>query len=250
MKNCLVIGNGWLGNIIKDYLGATMSKLRLESISSVDLSGYDVVINCAGETDVDYCETEKWVAYHNNTEGVKNLAIACEMANVLLMQMSSGCIYDSTMPVYENDIPNPKSWYATTKMIAEQTIFDQHPDTIAVRLRMPISSTPHQRNLLNKLKKYDKVHEVPQSITVVEDMLPKLKELIKERRVGIHHMCNKGTISMAEIKDLMGDKFAIVRKEEIKQKAQRADTVMGNSILPNIHTRIEKIINKWSKLCV
>ena len=52
-------------------------------------------------------------------------------------------------------------------------IFIQHfPTTCTLRVRMPISDDLSHRNFITKIVKYDKVVNVPNSMTCLTEMIP------------------------------------------------------------------------------
>src|SRR3989344_3559479 len=91
----LVCGNGWLGNILKDFLAADMSSLRLKDMGSTIVAQYEVIINCAGKTNIDWCEKNKSEALAVNAIGAGNLARVCEALGKKFVHLSSACIFES-----------------------------------------------------------------------------------------------------------------------------------------------------------
>jgi dTDP-4-dehydrorhamnose reductase len=181
----------------------------------------------------------------------------CKEMKVTFIHFSSACIFDSKEARTEDDTPNPKCFYTQTKAMADKIIQEIYPGAIIIRLRMPASETPHKRNLLNKISKYKLLHQNPNSITILEDFIPRFIKLIEDpRSEGIYHFVNSGTISMAEIGEMIGSKFEVMEKryiDSIQGGAQRVDSVISSNripLLPNIHKRLPEIIKKWRKLCV
>lgn len=99
-------------------------ELNICDINSVNkaLKGMDAVINCAAFTNVDLCETEIENAYKVNSEGVKNLAVACENENALLVHISTDYVFDGSKktPYVEDDATNPQSVYGKSKLAGEE----------------------------------------------------------------------------------------------------------------------------------
>lgn len=100
------------------------AELDICDINSVSkaLKGMDAVINCAAFTNVDLCETEIEAAYKVNSEGVKNLAIACENENALLVHISTDYVFDGNKksPYIEDDATNPQTVYGKSKLSGEE----------------------------------------------------------------------------------------------------------------------------------
>ncbi len=69
------------------------------------------------------CEENKQKAYTVNVEGALNLAMACLKYEKKLIFISTNTLFDGKKGLYnEDDIPNPQSYYAVTKLVAEQAV--------------------------------------------------------------------------------------------------------------------------------
>ena len=81
----------------------------------------DIVIHAAAWTDVDGCELNKKKAYKINSEGTKNVALACRTANAPLIYISTDFVFDGkkNRPYAEADRPNPISVYGGSKYKGE-----------------------------------------------------------------------------------------------------------------------------------
>ena len=84
----------------------------------------DVVINCAGYTDVNKAEDEEDKAYVLNAGLPGILAAAAKEADALLMHISTDYIFDgkSSVPYREDDEPGPLGAYARTKLEGEKAV--------------------------------------------------------------------------------------------------------------------------------
>ena len=84
------------------------------------------VINAAAYTAVDNAESELSKAYAVNKEGAKNLAIACEELNVVLVHISTDYVFDGEKdgPYLDTDKTNPVSVYGASKLAGEREIVE------------------------------------------------------------------------------------------------------------------------------
>jgi dTDP-4-dehydrorhamnose reductase len=83
----------------------------------------DVVINTAAMTNVDACELEKEQCDLLNVKAVGFLVNACNQNDVHLVHLSTDFIFDGTHgPIDENEVPNPLSYYGSSKLLAEQLV--------------------------------------------------------------------------------------------------------------------------------
>jgi dTDP-4-dehydrorhamnose reductase len=84
----------------------------------------DVVINCAGYTDVELCEKNIEEAYKVNAVGVRNLAQAAESIQAKLIQISTDDVFDlmADVPYNEFDEVHPKTIYGKSKCAGERFV--------------------------------------------------------------------------------------------------------------------------------
>ena len=137
----------------------------------------------------------------------------CKKLNIHLTYLGTGCIfkYDTEHPFgeekngfTENSLPNFfGSSYSTVKGFTDQLMkfFD---DTVVlnVRIRMPISDKYNTRNFITKITTYDKICSIPNSMTVLPELLPKVLDMMKKCIIGTINLTNPGLISHDEILDM------------------------------------------------
>eukprot|EP00168_Porphyra_purpurea_P008116 TRINITY_DN20229_c0_g1_i1.p1 TRINITY_DN20229_c0_g1~~TRINITY_DN20229_c0_g1_i1.p1 ORF type:complete len:118 (-),score=8.50 TRINITY_DN20229_c0_g1_i1:235-588(-) len=73
------------------------------------------------------------------------------------------------------------------------------PTTCTLRVRMPISDDLSPRNFVTKIVKYDRVVDVPNSMTVLTELLPVSLIMAERNFTGIYNFCNPGAISHNEV---------------------------------------------------
>ncbi|MDP2929479.1 MAG: sugar nucleotide-binding protein, partial [Candidatus Omnitrophota bacterium] len=83
-----------------------------------------IVIHAAAWTDVDGCELNPKKAYKINSEGTKNVALACKAANATLIYLSTDFVFDGKRknPYKETDKTGPLSIYADSKLKGEAAV--------------------------------------------------------------------------------------------------------------------------------
>lgn len=201
----LITGAGFLGHRLAASLPAsTLSRADIADRAAVETALDSLrpaaVVNCAGKTgrpNVDWCETHQEETYRANVTGTFVLAEECRRRGIYLLQMGSGCIFygDSPRPGgwREEDVANPISFYSRTKYAAD-LVLSQLPGVAVARIRMPIEGTPGPRNLITKLAAYADVIDVENSVTVVDDLIHVVAELVARRADGIFHVTNPGTL--------------------------------------------------------
>ena len=84
----------------------------------------EIAFHLAALTDVDGCEREPEQSYRTNTIGTQNVALACQLANIPLVYISTLSVFDGTKcePYTEFDTPNPQSWYSRAKYEGEKIV--------------------------------------------------------------------------------------------------------------------------------
>ena len=220
----LVFGgkSGWIGQqmvalLQTDGLRVASADSRLDDAASMhaelDLLKPAFVLNCAGLTgrpNVDWCEDHKLEVIRVNVTGTQALIDACFTRNIHITNFATGCIfeYDAAHPIgsgigfTEDDKPNFfASFYSLTKGMVEQTS-RFYPNMLLLRVRMPLSDDLNPRNFITKISKYEKVVNVPNSMTILTDCLPAALSMAKRKLTGVYNFTNPGVISHNQILDL------------------------------------------------
>lgn len=213
---------GWIGQkvvkILKEqnfsvYCGKARLENRFAIEQEIDEIRPDFIINAAGLTgrpNVDWCEDHRQETIRANLIGALTLAdVSCER-QIHLTNFGTGCIYqyDEAHPIgsgigfKEDDPPNfVDSFYSKTKAMLND-LLPEYKNVLNLRLRMPISSDLHPRSFITKIIHYSKVIDVPNSMAVLDDLLPIAVEMTIRRLKGHYNFVNPGTISHNEILSL------------------------------------------------
>ena len=94
-----------------------------------------VVFNCAAFHNVEVCEQEEDRSFAVNARAVKRLAERSSEAGARLVHLSTNYVFDGTRaaPYTEEDLPNPRSIYALSKLAGEYAALAYAPDALVVR---------------------------------------------------------------------------------------------------------------------
>ena len=134
------------------------------------------------------------------------LAILCQKYNIHLTYMGTGCIFtytDDKKLFSEEDTPNFfGSSYSIVKGYTDR-LMKMFNNVLNVRIRMPISSDLSSRNFLMKMLKYEKICSVQNSMTVLDELLPIMCDMLIQKEIGTINLTNPGTIEHSEILDMM-----------------------------------------------
>ncbi len=278
------IGSHIVKELIKNGISFLCSKTRIHDYTNVrkELLLYKPtnVINSAGfatPNNIDF--------YEENVENKSNLILANTAGNIILANLCkefdihyitimSGCIYNSKQTEYnakhmqyttkfkefkEKDEPNfSGSLYSKNRILTEE-LLSVYDNICIVRIRMPISSFMHPKSLINKLLSYREITNLPNSITVLDDCIPRIIDILKENKIGTVNLVNSGSITNAYIcylyKKIVNrrHRFSVVSLEEIENKnidkAKRSNCVLIPSTslgeIPYITTSIINIFKKF-----
>lgn len=214
---------GWIGGLLgkiceKQGIPFEYGKGRLEERAQLLADIQSVkpthVFNAAGVTgrpNVDWCETHKPETIRTNVVGTLTLADVCREHGILMMNYATGCIfeYDEAHPIRsgigfkEEDKPNfTGSFYSKTKSMVEE-LLKEYDNVCTLRVRMPISSDlSNPRNFITKIARYNKVVDIPNSMTILDELLPISVEMAKRNLRGIWNFTNPGVVSHNEILEM------------------------------------------------
>lgn len=225
MKKVLVFGGktGWIGGIMVELLKKEegvevfIAESRMQNREAVEKELDEIkpthVLNAAGITgrpNIDWCEDNKPETMRTNVIGTLNLADLCYIRNIHCTVYATGCIflYDEKHPegsgigFTEEDAPNfDGSFYSQTKGYMEPML-KEYPNVLILRVRMPVSADLIHRNFVTKIVKYEKVVNIPNSMTILDEMLPASLAMAKAGLTGVYNFTNPGVISHNEVLDL------------------------------------------------
>lgn len=225
LTRVLIFGGktGWIGGLMADLIKKEegvelfLAESRIENRADVEKELDTVkpshVLMSAGITgrpNIDWCEDHKAETIRTNVIGTLNIADLCNTKGIHCTVYATGCIfkYDdahalgSGVGFKEEDAPNfAESFYSETKGYMEQML-KCYPTCLILRVRMPISDDLFHRNFITKIVKYERVVNIPNSMTVLHEMLPASLAMAKAGLTGVYNFTNPGVISHNEVLDL------------------------------------------------
>lgn len=204
----LILGKGFIGSKLQEELNAEISDKMILSFEDAEgeIKRFDpeIIINCIGITgkrNVDDCELVKDQTLIANSFVPIILGEAALRRGIRLVHISSGCIYhyDYTCgtAIIEDNVPDFfELFYSRSKIYSEQAlkILSAKYPFLTVRIRIPLDNHPHPKNLLDKLIRYTKVVDIPNSVTYIPDFTKAVKHLIEINAKGIYNVVNKGAL--------------------------------------------------------
>ncbi|EYT59910.1 dTDP-4-dehydrorhamnose reductase [Dietzia sp. UCD-THP] len=141
-------GRGQLGrelSRVADAPGRAELDLTAPDSIAATLDRYapEVVINAAAYTDVDGAEADEAVARAVNTDGVRDLAVACRDRGIRLIHISTDYVFSGAIPegsdpatargLEPTDATEPVTVYGRTKLAGERAALEVYPEMTVVR---------------------------------------------------------------------------------------------------------------------
>mmetsp|Transcript_4112 Transcript_4112/g.5902 ORF Transcript_4112/g.5902 Transcript_4112/m.5902 type:complete len:314 (+) Transcript_4112:116-1057(+) len=225
MTSVLIYGGktGWIGGLMAKLIGETpgikvaLAAARIENreevakeLDEVKPSHVLMAAGITGRPNIDWCEDHKPETIRTNVIGTLNVADLCNVREIHVTVYATGCIfkYDDAHPLgsgkgfTEEDEPNfDGSFYSETKGYMEPML-SCYPNCMILRVRMPVSDDLIHRNFVTKIVKYERVVNIPNSMTILHEMLPASLAMAKKGLTGVYNFTNPGVISHNEVLDL------------------------------------------------
>ncbi len=180
----------------KDLLDITDKNMCLNIISTIKP---DIVINCAGLTNMDSCELNEKDSYSINTLGSLNLAFCCNHFDIPLLYLSTNYVYGNykNTPYEEKNECNPINVYGKTKLAGENLIRTLCNKYFIIRTSWVFGG----ENCI--LKKIINNPTIPiifcsdefTNATYIEDLAYAIKTMLKSHDYGIYNCVNKDSSS-------------------------------------------------------
>ena len=233
MKILIFGGKGWIGKqfieiMKKENLEFTIGKSRVDNQDSLlnEINEYNPthIISFIGRTHgkidnkiystIDYLE-QKGKLYENIKDNLFSpllLSEICKNKNIHFTYLGTGCIfkYDETHPFgkqengfVEESLPNFfGSSYSIVKGFTDRLMKLYNSNTLNLRIRMPITGEENSRNFITKITNYEYICSIPNSMTVLPELLPLVLDMMKNKTVGTINLTNPGLISHNEILEM------------------------------------------------
>lgn len=224
MKIYLVGHKGWIGQMIlkscQEYnIPVVFSDFRGESdelVQDILVKNVTHVFCCLGRTHgtfqgktyttIDYLQNPETLQQNINDNLYVPLRLAnfCDRNKIHFTYLGTGCIYsyDQDKNIFtEEDTPNfHGSNYSIVKGFTNQLMKDTN--ALHLRIRMPITSEKNHRNFITKITSYEKICSIPNSMSVLDELIPLAIHMMKENVVGTFNFTNPGVISHNQILEM------------------------------------------------
>ena len=286
-------GNGWIGGMMCELLSKqnfefVKSNVRVDNknavVEELDRENPTHVMSFIGRTHgnhngtnyttIDFLEQKGRIRENvrDNLFSPLVLAILCSRRNIHFTYLGTGCIfnYDSEHTLTptgvgwtENDTPNFfGSAYSVVKGYTDELMHLFENSVLNLRIRMPIVSQDCPRNFISKIIRYENICSIPNSMTVLDELLPLALEMSLNNQTGTINLVNPGVISHNEILQLYKDNveplfkwknFTMEEQDSIlaaERSNNSLDTKKLEALFPNvrpINIAVTKCLKKWYK---
>jgi dTDP-4-dehydrorhamnose reductase len=214
MRILLIGSTGMLGSDCREVLSENYEIIAPESkeldiiswdrvIETLQEVNPDIILNCAGFSNVDACETEPFKVKKVNVEGPRNLAQGAARFKCKLVHISTDYVFNGKknvpQPYFEDDSTDPVSAYGKSKMDSEVGVRENAPDYAIVR-----TSWLYGRNGANfihsiltnalgkKMKPLKIINDQFGSPTWTLSVALQINELLKHDAKGTFHATSEG----------------------------------------------------------
>jgi 3,5-epimerase/4-reductase len=121
---------------------------------------------------------------------------------------------------------------------------------------MPITCDLSGRNFITKILNYKKICSIPNSMSVLPDLLPTMLDMMKNKELGTYNFTNPGLISHNEIltmyRDIVNNTFKwenfTIEEQNLILDSKRSNNFLDTTKLeskynvPNIKESVKKIL--------
>lgn len=277
---------GWIGS----YVMSILEEMGHEAIGAdsradneVDVEADiarvhpDRVISLIGRTrggdflTIDYLEQKGKLVENmrDNLWAPVVMAFLCQKHKVHFCYLGTGCIFHYDQDAFQLGSENGfketdnanffGSAYSTVKGFTDRMMrlmFES--SALSCRMRMPITPDDSPYNFITKIANYDKVINVPNSMTVLTDLIPKMVKLCEKGVVGTVNFTNPGAISHNQVLQLYQKhvdpgytwgNFSIEEQDKILLGA-RSNNLLDTHRLEELCPDIDNIFVAVEKICI
>ncbi|PYY03568.1 MAG: dTDP-4-dehydrorhamnose reductase, partial [Acidobacteria bacterium] len=170
----------------------------------------DVVISTAAYHKVEECEKQPAFSFAVNAIGPRNLAVACQRHNSVLVHFSTDYVFDGQRrePYTESDLPRPLNVYGVSKLAGEGMIALTWERSFVIRtcgLYGVAGSSGKGGNfvetMLEKARDAEMIRVVNDQVltpTFTGDLAEAVGQLIQAKAYGLYHVSAEGQCSWYE----------------------------------------------------
>ena len=188
------------------------------------------------------------------------LAMLSNKYNIHFTYLGTGCIFDydneHNTGFTEEDVPNFfGSSYSIVKGFTDCIM--KTMNVLNIRIRMPINSECNSRNFIRKITTYEKICSIPNSMSVLPELIPYAIKMMKNCVIGTINLTNPGVISHNEILELYKEivdplfvwKNFTIEEQNCVLSSKRSNNLLNTNKIEKLFHEI-KNIKEAVKMCL
>jgi dTDP-4-dehydrorhamnose reductase len=213
----------------------------------LDQTQPDWVIHCAALALVDACEANPALASQTNTELPHQLAMHVARGGARLVHISTDAVFDGLRGEYtEEDVPNPLSVYARTKLEGEHAVSETDSRAIIARVNLFGWSLSGKRSLaewfFHNLRDKQPVMGFTDVLfcpLLVNDLARVLLKMLEKDLSGLYHAVGGRCLSKYDFGIALANRFGFDRN--LIAPASVLDGGLKAARSPNLTLRTDKL---------
>jgi dTDP-4-dehydrorhamnose reductase len=231
----------------------------------IDEARPDAIIHAAANANIDSCESDPDGARRLNTDLPGELADVCAKHDVQMIHISTDAVFNGTKDgIYtEDDMPNPLSIYAQTKLDGERSVLSINPQAAVARVNFFGWSLSGSRSLseffysnLSTGKRVNGFNDVYFCTMFVGDLAETLIGMLEKGLSGLYHTVGSEALTKYEFGTRIARQFGFnpelvipisveesdltaKRSHNLRLSIHKLSTDLGMAI-PGVSTGIEK----------
>jgi 3,5-epimerase/4-reductase len=274
MKVLLYGKEGWIGEKVYDILlnnghEVVIGTCRAENNKELEAEIIAIrptnIISTIGRTHgtigdtkyttIDYLEQKGKVRENvrDNLFSPLMIAIIAKKYDIHYAYLGTGCIFSYDEEHLYGEEENGFTEYSTPNFFGSSysivkgytdRLMKMFNNVLNVRIRMPITEEIHPRNFITKITTYKKICSIPNSMTVLPELLPIMVAMCNDKVTGTVNLTNPGLITHNEILEMYRE---IVDSEftwenfDIDEQRKILESERSNNYLDT--TRLESLYN-------
>lgn len=183
--------------LIKPELGLENALQYIQSLKC------EVLIHCAANTDVEFCELNKQQCFIDNVLFSELLAVVCQQLNIKLVFISSTGIYGDyqSEPYCEYDDVKATTIHHQSKYLAEKSLQQKLNNVLIIRTGWLFGGPLHSNKnfVVNRINEAENAHDFIESDptqvgnpTYVVDVAERILLLLQDNISGVFNCVNSG----------------------------------------------------------
>ena len=293
MKILIYGSSGWIGeqfikilqNLdIEFYRGKSRVNEKEKLLEEIENISPSHIISFIGRTHgkiqdkifttIDYLEQDGKLSENirDNLFSPLLLADICNKKNIHYSYLGTGCIFkydenhsfgkeenENDAGFNEDSLPNFfGSSYSIVKGFTDQLLHQYSDNVLNLRIRMPITGEKNVRNFITKIVNYEHICSIPNSMTVLPELLVYVVDMMDKRITGTINLTNPGVISHNEIlemyKEIVDPTFTWKNFSQEEQRkilaSDRSNNYLNTNLLESLYPHVSPIKTAVKKCLV